>query len=187
MTRLELNEHPTRGFDGEFHDHQKISLNHPETLKLFLDDYNRFAFDKVVTDHFVWLYDEDGFSWIYMDRPTYKFVMKKFRDELKSIQESDARLHPDYPESSNLWQYIWFAKEIEEDPSEDLPFCPGDKMYVPMGSSGRRQIEQYVRNVRLNHPEALFRMITANQHIWLYRDDINSGLIPEKFVRLYNC
>ena len=87
-------------------------------------------------------------------------------------------------ESSDLWWYIRSAKEIEEDPLMGLPFCPGDKMYVPMGCTGERQISDYMRNVRLTHPEVLFRKVTAKSHIWLYRDT-KSGLIPEKFVRLY--
>ena len=185
MTRFELNEHPTRGFDGAFHDHQKISLEHPETLRWFLKDNTRFTFSKVITDHVVWTYDGDD-SWLFMDHATYKFVMKKLHDELVSITESDPRLHPEDPESSDLWWCIRTAKEIEEDPMMGLPFCPGDEMYVPMGCTGNRQIDDYIRNVRLNHPEALFRKVTANQHVWLYRET-ESGLIPEKFVRLYKC
>lgn len=185
MTRFELNEHPSRGFDGAFHDWQKITVERPESLRWFFKDPNRFTFNKVITDHVVWLYNGDH-SWLFMDHTTYKHVMKKLHDELDSIKESDPRLHPKDPDSCDLWWSIQTAKEIEKDPLMGLPFCPGDRMHVPMGSSGRRQIEQYVRNVRLNHPEALFRMVTANQHIWLYRDT-DSGLIPEKFVRLYKC
>lgn len=185
MTKLELNEHPARGFDGAFHSHQKITLEHPETLRWFLKDPNRFTFNKVVTDHFVWTYDGDN-SWLYMNHETYKFVMEKLHDELNSITDSDPRLHPKDPESSDLWWCIQFAKEIEEDPLMGLPFCPGDRMYVPMGCTGEREITSYIRNIRLNHPEALFRKITTKSHIWLYRDT-DSGLIPEKFVHLYKC
>lgn len=183
MNKIELSEHPARGFDGAFHDHQKVSLECPETLKWFLESNKRFSFDKVVTDHFVWLYDDDH-SWLFMSHATFKFVMKKLHDELDSITESDPKLHPEDPESSDLWWYIRSAKEIEEDPLMGLPFCPGDKMYVPMGCTGERQISDYMRNVRLTHPEVLFRKVTAKSHIWLYRDT-KSGLIPEKFVRLY--
>lgn len=182
MTRFELNEHPARGFDGAFHSHQKIALERPETLKRFLDSAHRFDFSKVVSDHFVWIYEND-YSWLYMSHTTYKLVMEKLRDELKLIKESDPRLHPE-DQSSDLWWYIRSAKEIEEDPLMGLPFCPGDRLYVPMGCTGKRQITDYIRNVRLNHPEALFRMVTAKSHIWLYRDTA-SGLIPEVFVRLY--
>lgn len=185
MTRFELNEHPARGFDGEFHDHQKIALEHPETLKHFLESTCRFDFSKVITSHFVWLYVDD-YSWLYMSHATYKLVMETFRDELKSITESDPRLYPEASGSSDFWWYIRTAKEIEEDPLMGLPFCPGDKMYVPMGCTGGRQISEYMRDVRLNHPEALFHKITTKSHIWLYRDT-DSGLIPEKFVRLYKC
>lgn len=185
MTRFELNEHPSRGFDGEFHDWQKIALDHPETLRWFLKDSNRFTFNKVVTDHVVWVYNGD-YSWLFMDHTTYKHVMKLFHDELDSIKEPDPRLHPKDPESCDLWWGIRSAKEIEEDPMMGLPFCPGDRMYVPSGASGQRQISDYMRNVRLNNPEALFRKITTKSHIWLYRET-ESGLIPEKFVRLYKC
>lgn len=187
MTYLEKKEQPSRGIDGAFYSHQKITMDCPETLKLFLDSDDRFTFDKVVTDHFVWLYDEEGYSWLFMSHDTYKFVMKKLHDELVSVTESDPRLHPEDYESSDLWWNIRSAKELEEDPQMGLPFCPGDKLRVPMGCTGNRQIDDYIRNIRLNHPEVLFRKVTANQHIWLYRDDINSGLIPEKFVRLYKC
>ena len=187
MNKIELNEHPVRGFDGAFESHQKITIKQPETLRMFLENEKRFSFNKVVTDHFVWLYDEDGYSWLFMDHATYKFVMKKFHDELRSITESDPKLHPEDPGSSDLWWYIRSAKEIEEDPlMGGLSFCPGDKMYVPMGCTGRRQITDYIRNVRLNYPEALFRKVETKSHIWLYRDT-GSGLIPEKFVRLYKC
>lgn len=185
MTKVELNEHPTRGFDGAFYSHQKITIKQPETLKLFLESDKRYSFDKVVTDHFVWLYDDDH-SWLFMDHATYKVVMKLFHDELNSLNDSDARLHPEDPGSSDLWWYIQSSKEIEEDPLMGLPFCPGDRMCVPMGCTGERQINDYVRDVRRNNPETLFRKITANSHIWLYRDT-DSGLIPEKFVRLYKC
>ena len=185
MTKFELNEHPARGFDGAFHDYQKVTLN-PESLRWFLKDVNRFTFNNVITDHVVWLYDTDDRSWLFMDHTTYKFVMKKLHEELDSIKEPDPRLHPEDPESSDLWWCIRTAKELEEDPLMGLPFCPGDRMYVPMGCTGKRQISDYMRNVRLNHPDVLFRKITTKSHIWLYRDT-DSGLIPEKFVRLYKC
>lgn len=184
MDKFELNEHPSRGVDGAFYNHQKITMECPETLKQFLDSTDRFSFSKVITDHFVWLYDEDDHSWLYMSHETYKRIMKNLRNELKSINDSDPRIRPDDFEYSDLWWRIRSAKDIEEDPLMSLPFCPGDKLYVPLGCTGRRQIEQYVRNVRLNHPGALFRMVTTNQHIWLYRET-DSGLIPEKFVRVY--
>ena len=184
MTYLEKKEQPARGFDGAFYSHQKVTLS-PESLRWFLQDSNRFTFSKVVSDHFVWMYDGEQ-SWLFTDHDTYKFVMKKLHDELVSIKESDPRLHPEDPEACDLWWCIRTAKEIEEDPMMGLPFCPGDRMYVPIGCTGERQISDYIRNVRLNHPEALFRKVTANQHIWLYRET-SSGLIPEKFVRLYKC